>query len=296
MRPTYHIPLRLLAAFGVLLLSQAAAQSPDNGPWKEIGRTTEKEMKVVLSTSFGNVSIAKGEPEKMVVAQSTPGHGGPGPMNIDYSIRNRIGYMDIELGEDARGDEGSKSGFKLAHFNSGTWYLKFSDAVPISFDIQLGVGKGNFEFAGLQIKDLNLSTGAAEVRLSFNDPNQSSIDNLNIESGVSTFEGRNLGNANFKRFRFQGGLGSYTLDFSGEINREVDVDVEIGVGVCTIIVPPGVGARIAYEKSWVSRLDYDTDFHSSGENEYLSDNYADAVSRMNIRINSGMGSIRVRRR
>jgi len=295
-RPSYHRPLFLLAALSTLPLSYAAAQSPDATPWKEIGRTTEKEMKVVLSASFGNVFIGKGEPEKMIVAQSTSRHKDPGPMTIDYSIRDRVGYMDIELGQDAQGDEGNKSGFSLAHFNGGTWYLKFTDAVPISFDIELGVGKGNFDFAGLNIKDLNLSSGAAEVRVSFDHPNQSSIENVNIESGVSRFEGRNLGNANFKRFRFQGGLGSYTLDFNGEINREVDVDVEVGVGVCTIIVPPAVGARIAYEKNWVSRLDTDADFHSSGENEYLSDNYADAASRMNITIDSGMGSIRVRRR
>ncbi len=126
--------------------------------------------------------------------------------------------------------------------------MKFSDAVPISFDVQLGVGKGNFDFSGLHVKDFNLSTGAGDVVLSFDEPNPTTIENMNIESGVSKFDGRNLGNANFKHFRFQEGVGTSTLDFSGSLHSEVDVDLEVGMGVMTIIVPPEVGARVTFRQ------------------------------------------------
>lgn len=262
---------------------------------KEIGRTTEKELKVVLSSSFGSLYVTKGEPEKILVADG----GGKKPsdtkMDIEYDVRNRVGYMDVTLGEDPEDHERRKGSFKISNLHGGEWYLRFSDLIPISFDVELGVGNGDFDLSGLQVKDFTLSTGASDVSLLFDEPNKTSIDNLSIESGVSKFNGRNLGNANFKRFRFQGGVGAYTLDFTGRITTEVDVDIDVGLGVLTIIIPPNVGAKLFYEKSWVSRLDCDKDFHSVADNEYETENYERADGKMNVRIDSGLGSIKVRR-
>jgi predicted membrane protein len=45
----------------------------------------------------------------------------------------------------------------------------------------------------------------------------------------------------------------------------------------------------------MSHIDLDRDFSSSGEDEYVTDNYESARGRMNIRISSSMGNITVRR-
>lgn len=267
----------------------------DDTPVREIGRTTEKELKVVLSSSFGSLHVSRGEPEKILVADASR-HDADPRMDIEYDVRNRVGYMDITLGETEGEHERKKGSFKISNFEGGTWYLKFSNTIPISFDVELSAGNGDFDLSGLQVKDFTLSTGASDVSLSFDEPNKTFIDNLSIESGVSKFVGRNLGNANFKRFKFQGGVGAYTLDFSGTITNEVDVDVSVGLGVLTIIVPRDVGARLFYEKSWASRLDYGNDFHTVNEDEYETENYDDAPGKMNIRIDSGLGSIKVKRR
>lgn len=216
-------------------------------------------------------------------------------MNLDYSVRNRVGYMDLTLGEGDQEPQRRNSSFHITDFRAGHWALKFSDAVPISFDVQLGVGKGNFDFSGLHVKDFNLSTGAGDVTLTFDEPNPTTIENMNIESGVSKFEGRNLGNANFKHFRFQEGVGTSTLDFSGGIHSEVDVDLEVGMGVMTVIVPPDVGARVIYDKSWASKIDCAQDFSSTSDTEFVSENYDSVPAKMNIRVDSGLGSIKIRR-
>lgn len=265
-------------------------------PSKAIGRTTEKELKVVLSSSFGSLSLSKGEPEKILVADAVEKDAGDPKMDIQYDIRNRVGYLDVTLGETREDHERRKGSFKIGDFKGGKWYLRFSNLVPISFDVELGVGNGDFDLSGLQVKDFTLSTGASDVSLSFDEPNKTDIENLSIESGVSKFTGRNLGNANFKHFRFQGGVGTYTLDFAGSITSEVDADIDVGLGIVTIVIPPDVGAKIFYEKSWISRLDCDRDFHSVSDNEYETENFDRADGRMNIRIDSGLGSIKVRRR
>ncbi|MBI2474511.1 MAG: hypothetical protein HYV68_02305 [Candidatus Taylorbacteria bacterium] len=75
------------------------------------------------------------------------------------------------------------------------------------------------------MKDFNLSAGASSVKLRFDEPNTSVIEDMSIEAGLSKFTGEGLGNANFNHFKFEGGVGSYTLDFSGKLDHEVDVDV-----------------------------------------------------------------------
>jgi hypothetical protein len=285
-----------LSALWILLalplgIGGALAQTPA----REIGRTTEREINVVLSSSFGTVVLRRGETEKILLVLPEGEESVP-LTNVEYAIRNRVGYADIKLGEPENEPGGGTGSFNLANLNrKGKWGLRFSDAVPVSFDIELGMGRGDFNLTGLQVKDFRLSSGASDVTLAFDEPNQTRIENMTIESGVSKFEGRNLGNANFKRFRFQGGVGSYTLDFSGKLPVEVEVDVEVGMGAVTILVPKEVGARVSYEKSWVSSIDVDENFSSSGSNQYDSDNYSSAESRMNIRINAGFGSVRVRR-
>lgn len=286
-------------SIGVLIVTAFCRQAgfaQEDPPQREIGRTTEKELKIVLTSSFGSVFVTRGEPGKVLVLDAAPREKRDPQMTVDYAVRNRVGYMDVTLGEGSRDNDGKRGSFKISKWDGGKWYLKFSDDLPISFDVQLGVGRGDFDLSGLQVKDFNLSSGASDVSLSFDEPNRTSIENISIESGLSKFDGRNLCNANFKHLRFQGGVGAYTLDFGGLLNSEVDVDIEVGMGVMTLYLPSSVGARVMYEKSWGSKVDCAADFGSNGENEYVSKNYFSSSGKMNIRIDSGFGSVKVLRR
>lgn len=280
----------------VLALGLAAATAigiaGDSGR-KEIGRTTERELNVVLSTGFGKIIIEKGEPEKAFVAERSSGKEPNLPFSVSYEIRNRIGYLDLSIGEEIH-SEGKKGSFKISGLESSTWLLRFTDAIPISFDIELGVAKGIFDLSGLRVKDFKLSAGASDVALSFDRPNVSDIHEMTIECGIGKFEGRNLGNANFKSFRFEGGVGSATLDFNGAINHEVDIDIEVGMGVCTIIIPKEAGARVFFQETLVSKIDFGRTIHPAGENQFVSENFTRASGRMNIRIDTGLGKVRVR--
>jgi hypothetical protein len=280
------------------MVSFALAQEPGAGsttsPTREIGRTTERELSVVLTSSFGSVAILPGQPEKILALQNLKGDPSY-TCTVDYTIRNRVGYLDLTLGEpEGRDESGEEKGSSVA-FQQGPWELQFSPEIPLSLDVKLGIGKGEFRLGGLPVKDFTLSTGASDVELSFDSPNDETIESINIESGFSRFRAHNLGNANFKRLRFQGGVGSCLLDFNGDLTSEVDVDLQVGFGVVTIIIPAAVGAQIVYDETWMSSIDLDPDFHTAGDNIYTTSNLGTAAGRMNLRVNSGVGSVKVRR-
>jgi hypothetical protein len=272
-----------------------AGNAQDRSVVKEVPRTTEKELNVVLTSAFGSVIVRRGDPGTAVLLEREETKE-KYPAFVDYAVRNRVGYADIMLGEDRETHEAKGSSFSLSDFDKGRWFLSLSDAIPVSLEIELGVGSGDFNLTGLRVRDFTLSAGASNVTLAFDEPNNTRIENLTVESGVSKFDGRNLCNANFKRFRFKGGVGAYTLDFGGVCKGEMTVEIEVGLGIVTLFIPREMGARIAYDKSWMSRIDCDEDFHETGEDSYLSENYNSVTDRMNVVLNSGLGSIKVRRR
>ncbi len=289
-------PVLSILSLCLLAGSVVAYPSREEPLLDDIGRTTERELKVTLSSDFGSIMISRGESEKIVVATEGPARREPTRVSTNYTVRNRIGYLDIILGEPTEEREDNGHFVHVGDMKSGKWYLAFTDAVPISFDIELGVGRGEFDLTGIQVKDFNLTAGASDVALYFNESNKTSIDNMNIESGVSKFIGRNLCNANFKRFRFQGGVGSYDLDFSGQLQKEVDVDVDVGLGAVTIYIPEQIGVKMFYDGSWISKMDCGKGFEKVSESEYTTDNFPTARGKMNLRVTSGLGAVKVRRK
>jgi hypothetical protein len=265
--------------------------------YKDIPITTEQGLKVNLDAGFGNIRIECGTSNQILQVNIDATLKNDLSEYIDYSNRDDIGYLNINttqalLKESHRRKSNS---LHLSGLEDNEWNMRFTDAIPISFDIELGMGKGDLDFSGIMVKDLNLSTGASSVIVRFDKPNKSQIENLTIETGLSKFKGYGLCNANFDHMKFEGGVGSYILDFSGTLDKEVDVDVQVGLGSITISIPDDIGTKIYYEKSWVASIDFPNDFKEEEENNYFSSNYYNTSGKINMHIEAGLGSIKIKR-
>lgn len=264
---------------------------------KDISLTDERELKVNLEAGFGNIRIERGTSSKIIALDIDADLKGDLTQYIDYSNRDETGYLNINTSDILiKESRKKKHSIHLSGFEDNDWTMKFTDAVPISFDIELGMGKGNIDLTGLMVKDLNISTGASSVTLRFDEPNPSSIENMTIETGLSKFKGYGLCNANFEHLKFEGGVGSYILDFSGRLDKEVDVDIEVGLGSVTIYVPDETGTKVYYEKSWVASIDLPKDFDEEEDDNYFSSNYYNTSGRINMHIEAGLGSVTIKRK
>jgi len=289
---SYLFPVILAALFAGL--TGFAMVLTDFRPFKKIQLGDEKELKVTIEGGLADIHVSRGNPASILDAERASEDADNGRGEIDYSSRNGIGYVSIDLSPDDRDHEGKRR-HKSWNLESTAWNFRYTDAVPISFDIELGLGEGDIDMSGLRVKDFDLSTGASSVRLAFNEPNKNVIDNMTIEAGLSKFRAMGLGNANFKRLHFEGGVGKYSLDFSGALKNEVDVDAEVGLGTLTITIPSNIGARILYEKNWICEFDIDPGFARQSDTEYQTDNYLTARGKINLRVEAGFGSVRIRR-
>jgi hypothetical protein len=70
---------------------------------------------------------------------------------------------------------------------------------------------------------------------------------LRYETGASNVKLTGLANANFSTLQFSGGAGNYTLDFSGELQRDAVVTIEAGFGDLSLVIPEDVNAVVTVE-------------------------------------------------
>jgi len=131
------------------------------------------------------------------------------------------------------------------------WDLKLSD-IPFDLTVQAGAYEGNLELGGLALKSLTVRDGASHVDLSFLEPNQTEMSILRYETGASDVKLTGLANANFSTLAFSGGAGNYTLDFSGELQRDAVVTIDSGFGNLSLIVPDDVEAVVTVEGAAVN--------------------------------------------
>jgi hypothetical protein len=126
------------------------------------------------------------------------------------------------------------------------WDLKLGDT-PMDLTVESGAYDGTFEFGGLSLNNLTVKDGAAKVELSFSEPNQVEMSTFRYETGASDVKMTGLANANFSIFDFSAGAGDYTLDFSGELQRDASIKVSSGLSNIIIVVPEGVNAVVTVD-------------------------------------------------
>ncbi len=165
------------------------------------------------------------------------------------------------------------------------WDLQLGSA-PMNLSVSAGAYKGDVELGGLSLLSVRFTDGAAEVDVQFSEPNQAEMESFRYETGASSVELRGLANTNAADVIFKGGAGDYTLDFSGDLQRDMDVTVDSGMSNIKIIVPRGVNARVLYDGG-LSNVDLSGDWEKSGDDYYQEG----TGPRLTINVNIGAGNL-----
>jgi hypothetical protein len=290
---SFKIPA-MMAVFSFLYASLSFAQYEY---YKEINHTSEKELRVSIESSFKKIVLSKGYSDKILVIQHVPDDNEPPDVNIAYRLDHEKGILRIDLSNEGGWEQlnkWNKREERSQGLENDTWYIKLNCNIPIKLDIDVGAGGGNIDISGLIVKEFKLSTGASSTSVVCNEPNPVVMDLFHIEAGIAKFYGGKLGNANFKSLRFEGGVGSYALDFSGMLRKEASVNVDMGFGSINILLPRNIGAQVRYDQGFLSSHTFE-DFKEIGDGKYISNNYYDSDGRLTIKIETAVGSVKIKR-
>lgn len=168
------------------------------------------------------------------------------------------------------------------------WDLELGDQL-MNLEINAGAYQGDFDLGGLSLKTLKISDGAADVRLKFTKPNVIEMESLHYQTGASNVRLTGLANANFTTMVFRSGAGDYTLDFSGQLQRDAEVAIESGISQVTIVVPEGIPARVYFEGG-LSNVETHGEWQKSG-NDYVLNGSGPTLT---ISVDMGAGNLVLR--
>ena len=109
---------------------------------------------------------------------------------------------------------------------------------------------------------------------------------LEVNTGASeTF--LNLQGLQLRNLNIHAGVGDITIDLSGDWKDSFDVDLEIGVGQSTIILPKDVGVKIKSSKG-IGQSNF-KGFISEGNGTYVNEAYKDADVKIIVNTELGIG-------
>jgi hypothetical protein len=131
---------------------------------------------------------------------------------------------------------------------SGRLQLELSRITPLDLSLDLGAVEADVDLTGLRLRRLHFESGASEASLRFDSLNATPMELLEISLGATSFRGTRLANSNAAEIRVDAGVGNVELDMGGEWARDIQLHVEMSLGVVTIHVPPDVGIRASHRK------------------------------------------------
>ena len=278
----------LLVIFFILFFSLLVWADKRKEVFKEIDLEGEKSLAVKIEFGAGELYLSKNSSEKILQAEVSydPAHS-----DFVYEYDESEGRGKLYLGTDL--DE--REGLNLDQVEEENWWdLTFTDKIPIDFNIDVGAAESELDFTGLKIKDLDIDIGAAKGVITFRKPNPEKISRLKIDTGASKLEIEGLSNANFTRMDFDGGIGDFTLDFSGELKHQAFVNIDMGLGHMTILLPRGTGAKIESKDSILSSLSIEKGaFEEIEEDVWVNDEYGQTAGELNIEIEIGLGAVEI---
>lgn len=176
---------------------------------------------------------------------------GSGPALMSGIVKYNVPELEpvlSESGSEIRLSQGSMEVIGIPAFNNyvNDWDLELGQG-PMRLEINAGAYEGRYELGGLALHELRVIDGAASTHLQFSEPNLVEMDTFRYDTGASQVYLADLGNANFETMIFNGGAGDFTLDFSGDFQRDAQIKINSGLSNLRIIVPEGVDARVDFE-------------------------------------------------
>jgi hypothetical protein len=223
----------LACGFSINLPSRPKA-GPDVEETIRVADPQSDNTRLTLSFGAGKLKLSPG-PDTENLVEGTATYN---VKDLKPRISSNGGSIEIR--------QGNFKGLPFFEDMKNEWDLKLSNT-PLDLTVEAGAYEGELELGGLALKSLTVHDGAAHVDLSFKEPNQTDMSVLRYETGASDVKLTGLANANFSTLTFSGGAGNYTLDFSGELQREAVVTVESGLGNLTLIVPDEMKATVTVE-------------------------------------------------
>ncbi len=181
--------------------------------------------------------------------------------------------------------------------HNNRWDIAFSPDVELRLNADIGAAKADLNFGDLALSELKLNVGAAEARVDFPTANKTPLNYFKVSAGACELKIYGIGNSRCDEFEFEGGVGSFLLDFSGQYEGRMDTKIDIGLGSVDITIPADLGVRLEADDNFLSSVNFPKDAFKrvhEGSDIYETENYDTAKGQITLRLHVGLGSANIK--
>ena len=172
----------------------------------------------------------------------------------------------------------------------GKLQLELSRSTPIDLALDLGAVEADLDLTGLRLTRLHLESGASDGKIRFDSLNATRMSSFEVSLGAASFRGDRLANANAPSIRVDAGVGNVELDMSGQWTQDIELHVEVTLGIVTIHVPADVGVRVSVDKVFAS-FDHEGLVERNGA--WVSRNWDSAPHKLRVSAETVFGKLTI---
>jgi len=283
------IKLRILTPILILAIVSLACSISVPLPIQQVGKTD------IQTYNFNAPVIANQEEVSLSIIM------GAGELNINSGteqlIEGEIQYNIANLEPEFSSSNGeivlSQNIDSIRSLPIGNpinkWDIRVGNQNPLRLSVSAGAYDGLLDLSGLPISHLEVSDGASNALVRFDEPNPQRMNLFTYRTGASSVKLFGLANANFEEMLFTGGAGSYEFNFDGKLSQDAQIKIESGVSSLKISIPQGTAARVKINGEL---MDVDTFGRWIVENDVYST--SEEGPTLNITVGTGVGSLELR--
>ena len=283
------IKLRILTPILILAIVSLACSISVPLPIQQVGKTD------IQTYNFNAPVIANQEEVSLSIIM------GAGELNINSGteqlIEGEIQYNIANLEPEFSSSNGeivlSQNIDSIRSLPIGNpinkWDIRLGNQNPLRLSVSAGAYDGLLDLSGLPISHLEVSDGASNALVRFDEPNPQRMNLFTYRTGASSVKLFGLANANFEEMLFTGGAGSYEFNFDGKLSQDAQIKIESGVSSLKISIPQGTAARVKINGEL---MDVDTIGRWIVENDVYST--SEEGPTLNITVGTGVGSLELR--
>lgn len=279
-RTAFGVTAWIMAASMGLTLAPSALQAQT---WSTMQFSrqlqTEREISVRVRYGAGQVFLSGADARHLYQARLRFDEEGVEPVHEYADGRLLIGVDGT----------GRRSPFRRGE-GEGELELRLTRNLPMDLTMELGAVRAELDLGGLQLRSMQLTTGASDTEIRVSQRNPIEMERLKLEVGAAAFRARELGNLNARQIHLDVGVGDVRLDMEHLRRAETEVKVSMGLGSVEIRVPRGVGVEL-------SRSTFLASVNAPGMTRsgdvWVSPEWGRAERQLRIQVDAALGSISV---
>lgn len=196
----------------------------------------------------------------------------------------------LRLGATALGQGGVRVASSRTTTQAAT--IALSRQADLDLEFRLDAVEATLDLGGLRLSRLAFGASASRATLQFGQPNPVRCTTATLDAGAGELTATGLGNARCERLDVRGGAGRVTLDFSGQWGGLMTVAAEMKMGELVLRLPRRAGVRLATD-TFLARFAPSGLTSADEGRTWTTPGFADAASRLEVRIESAIGGVRV---